>query len=163
MSTDLRTELVRADDPRALALLADYESELEDEGIVLHHDEGGGVTVPEMVPPRGAFHLVVVDGEPAACGGVRTLGDGVAEVKRMYVAPRARNRGVARAPLALLESEAAGLGCHAVRLDTGPDMTRALALYLSSGYHRIEDYNGNPHAGHWLEKPLRPDVSAARP
>jgi GNAT superfamily N-acetyltransferase len=144
----------RADEPTVLALLADYADELAGRGIVLHQGEGGSVEVEEMEPPRGAFHVVRLEGRPVACGGVRVLGDGVAEVKRMYVAPAARRRGVARALLTRLERDARELGCRAVRLDTGPGMDSAIALYRGAGYADIDDYNGNPHAGHWFEKSL---------
>lgn len=153
----------RADEPAVLALLADYADELAARGIVLHRGEGGSVDVEEMEPPRGAFHLVHLDGEPVACGGVRRLGEEVAEVKRMYVAPSARRRGVARALLTRLEEDAQRLGCRAVRLDTGPGMESAIALYRSAGYREIDDYNGNPHAGHWFEKGLASDVSSRAP
>ncbi|WP_162599858.1 GNAT family N-acetyltransferase [Nocardioides solisilvae] len=151
--------LVRADDPRVEALLADYAAELAGEGIVLHQGEGGSVTADEMVPPTGAFHLVTLAGAPVACGGVRLLGPRVAEVKRMYVAPAGRRRGVARALLARLEEDAWSLGADVVRLDTGPTMAPAVALYRSAGYEPVEDYNGNPHAGHWFGKTLGPGGS----
>jgi ribosomal protein S18 acetylase RimI-like enzyme len=72
----------------------------------------------------------------------------------MYVAPTARRRGVAQVLLTRLEEEARALGCRVARLDTGPDMGAALALYRTAGYREIPDYNGNPHAGHWMEKAL---------
>lgn len=144
----------RLDDAESKRLLADYQAELAGHGIVLDRTEGGGVGPEELAPPHGLFLLVEVDGRPVACGGVRRLDAGTAEVKRMYVAPAARGRGVARGLLARLEKEGRSLGCRVVRLDTGLHMDAALALYLSSGYREIPDYNGNPHAGHWLEKDL---------
>ncbi|WP_181311437.1 GNAT family N-acetyltransferase [Nocardioides campestrisoli] len=153
----------RADEPAVLALLADYAEELAARGIVLHQDEGGSVTPEEMAPPRGAFHVVTLGGRPVACGGVRLLDPGTAEVKRMYVAPTARRRGVARTLLGRLEQDARDLGCSAVRLDTGPGMDAAITLYRASGYREVDDYNGNPHAGHWFEKALaRQGVPADR-
>lgn len=144
----------RLDSPEALRLIAEYEVELARNGIVLDRHEGGGVGVEEMVPPRGLFLLVELAGTPVACGGVRRLSNDIAEIKRMYVAPPARRRGVARALLARLEDEARGLGCRVARLDTGRDMEAALALYRAVGYREIPDYNGNPHAAYWMEKTL---------
>ncbi len=83
----------------------------------------------ELRPPRGSY-LVAYEGEqPVAGGGLRHLADGVAEIKRMYVCPEARSRGVARALLVALEEDARSLGYGVVRLDTGPKQVHALALY----------------------------------
>jgi GNAT superfamily N-acetyltransferase len=72
----------------------------------------------------------------------------------MYVAPQARGQGVARVLLTALEDAARELGYAKVRLDTGPEQPHARRLYESAGYVEIADYNGNPHAGYWAEKPL---------
>ena|ERR1700722_1962394 len=155
-STDghLTFRIARLDDQDSARLLADYEAELADQGIVLDRDEGGGVGVEEMVAPKGVFFLVELDNTTVACGGIRRLSDDIAEIKRMYVAPAARGRGVGRVLLARLEDEARGLACRLARLDTGRRMVAALALYTAAGYRGIPDYNGNPHAGHWMEKAL---------
>lgn len=146
--------VARLDERASVRLLSGYEAELVGLGIVLDRDEGGGVDAEEMVAPRGTFLHVEIGPAIVACGGVRRLDDEIAEIKRMYVAPIARRRGVASALLARLEDEARALGCRAVRLDTGRHMVGALALYRTAGYHEIPDYNGNPHAGHWMEKAL---------
>jgi ribosomal protein S18 acetylase RimI-like enzyme len=99
--------------------------------------------------------LVAFDGDdPVACGAVRLIGPGTAEIKRMYVAPRARGRGLGRTLLAELERGAAELGCRTVRLDTMAAMAEAGALYRSAGYEPIADYNGNPLAAVWMERAL---------
>lgn len=147
--------IARLDDAESVRLLADYESELSGQGITLDRHEGGGVGAEEMVVPRGVFLLVELDQGIVACGGIRRLSDDIAEIKRMYVAPTARRRGVARALLGRLEDEARALGCRVARLDTGRDMVAALTLYRLVGYREIPDYNGNPHAAHWMEKALR--------
>ena len=100
-------------------------------------------------------------GEPVAVGAVKRLDDGLCEIKRMYVAPEARGRGVARALLVALEDAARSLGYARARLDTGPSQPQAKALYLATGYTEIPDYNGNPDASFWAEKPLGPPVSTA--
>jgi GNAT superfamily N-acetyltransferase len=146
--------IARLDDHDSARLLADYEAELARHGIVLDRDEGGGVGVEEMLAPQGVFLLVELDNTTVACGGIRRLSDDMAEVKRMYVAPTARRRGVGRVLLARLEDEARVLGCRLARLDTGRRMVAALTLYKAAGYRQIPDYNGNPHAGHWMEKAL---------
>jgi GNAT superfamily N-acetyltransferase len=146
--------VARLDDRESGRLLSDYESELASQDVVLDRDEGGGVGAEEMVAPNGIFLHVEIDRTIVACGGVRRLSDEVGEIKRMYVAPMARKKGVARALLARLEDEARALGCRVARLDTGHRMVAALTLYIGAGYCEIPDYNGNPHAGHWMEKIL---------
>jgi GNAT superfamily N-acetyltransferase len=108
----------------------------------------------ELEPPRGLL-LVAFDGDdPVACGSVRVIGAGVAEIKRMYVAPRARGQGLGRTLLGELERGAVELGCRTVRLDTMPQMAEAGALYRSAGYEPIADYNRNPLATVWMERAL---------
>ncbi len=69
------------------------------------------------------------------CGAV-VLGAEAGELKRMYVHPRGRNRGAAKALLALLEAEARRAGCRLLRLETGPYQPEALGLYARHGYER---------------------------
>jgi GNAT superfamily N-acetyltransferase len=78
----------------------------------------------------------------------------VAEIKRMYVRPSARSRGVAAALLAALEDAARTLGYTSARLDTGPKQPHALRLYRSAGYSELPPYNDNPYACFWGEKRL---------
>jgi GNAT superfamily N-acetyltransferase len=146
--------VARSDDADSVRLLHAYEAELAGQGIVLARGDEGGVEADEMVAPHGIFLLVELDDSIVACGGMRRLSGSIGEIKRMYVAPGARRRGLARALLSRLEDEARALGCIVARLDTGAHMTAALGLYRDMGYVEIADYNGNPHAGHWMEKTL---------
>jgi GNAT superfamily N-acetyltransferase len=108
----------------------------------------------ELSPPGGAF-IVGYEGEtPVCCGGVKRLPDGACEIKRMYVAPEARGRGVARALLHALEDQARALGYTIARLDTGPKQPHARALYESEGYVEVGNFNGNPVATFFGERPL---------
>ncbi len=111
-------------------------------------------TPEQMSPPEGAYVALYEDGRLVAGGGVRRLADGVAEIKRMYVVPEVRSRGHARRLLAELEAAARDLGYARVRLDTGDPQPHALALYRSSGYRDIENYNDNGYASYWGEKDL---------
>ena len=154
MGDEVELRAGSADSAESRRLLAAYEQELVSLGVVLNHGWSGGVTPDQLVPPRGAW-LVGWRGEEAvACGGLRLLSPEVAEVKRMYVDPSARGSGLARRLVAALEQEAVALGARVVRLDTGREMAPAVALYRSSGYREVEDYNGNPDAGWWFEKSL---------
>src|SRR5262245_34953418 len=111
-------------------------------------------TTADMMPPRGTF-LVGFEGDEPVCSGALTLiGDGNAEIKRMYVVPAARRRGIARLLLGALEGVARDMGCDVVRLDTGARQPHAQALYEASGYVAVADYNANPKAAFWGEKHL---------
>lgn len=98
-------------------------------------------------PPRGAFFVGRRDGDPVAMGGWRFRDDvtafgfsAVAEIKRMYVAPRARRSGLARRLLDHLESTARAAGAGAMVLETGIEQPEAIALYESAGYTPAEGF-----------------------
>ena len=112
----------------------------------------------EWRPPAGRFVVATLWDEPIGCGAVRFHRGGVAEIKRMWVSPDARGLGLGRRLLTELESVAAGGGATTVRLDTNAALTEAIAMYRSTGYVEIEDYNGEPYADHWFEKHLDIDV-----
>ena len=108
-----------------------------------------------IVPADLPHYVALVEGErPLAGGGLRALGDGIAEVKRMYVVPEARSRGHARRLLAAIEDAARELGYERVRLDTGASQPHARALYESAGYRTVPDYNDSPYAAYHGEKVL---------
>jgi GNAT superfamily N-acetyltransferase len=110
----------------------------------------------ELSPPGGTFLLGHDDDGTVLCGGgVKDLGGGVAEIKRMFVVPEARGRGLARELLVALEDAARDLGYERVRLDTGPKQPAAEHLYRSAGYEEIENFNDNVVASFWGEKSLR--------
>jgi GNAT superfamily N-acetyltransferase len=114
----------------------------------------------ELGPPGGGFWVGYVDGSPACCGGVKRLPDpGACEIKKMYVVPALRGRGVARRLLTFLEAQARSLGYAVARLDTGEHQPDAKHIYTSSGYTEIPNFNGNPVATYFAEKPL---LEAAR-
>jgi GNAT superfamily N-acetyltransferase len=98
------------------------------------------IDAEEFGPPSGIFLVGSLDGEPVACGGLRVLEPGVVELKRMYVVPAARRRGIARQTLRRLEVEAELLGAHELRLETGSRQPEALAMYQSEGYRETEKY-----------------------
>ena len=115
----------------------------------------GSVTTPdEMTPPRGMFLVGYAGDRAVACGGVRGLGDDIAEIKRMFVVPDARSCGIGRALLVALEDACRELGYRRVRLDAGPAQTHSKSLFARSGYREIAPYNDNHIADYFAEKPL---------
>src|SRR4029079_8624924 len=129
----------------ATLLMAEYMDEIERRlGGPVDRARYPDPAPAELEPPRGPL-LVAFDGDdPVACGAVRVIGAGVAEIKRMYVAPRARGQGLGRTLLGELERGAAQLGCRTVRLATMAQMAEAGALYRSAGYEPNAHYNQNP-------------------
>lgn len=108
----------------------------------------------ELGPPHGAFLVGYADGRPVCCGGLKRLPDGAAEIKRMYVAPDARSKGIAAQLLTALEETARELGYMIVRLDTGDRQPHAQSLYERSGYVAGPNFNNNPMAAFFGEKAI---------
>jgi GNAT superfamily N-acetyltransferase len=110
------------------------------------------MTASDVEPPSGRWLVAYRNGHAVGCAGLKRLDERAAEIKRIYVAPEARGAGVARALLSALEAAARDAGYGAVRLDTGPKQEASVALFRSTGYEPIADYNGNPVAAYWFEK-----------
>jgi GNAT superfamily N-acetyltransferase len=141
----------RFDDPDTRVLVAAMMADIEERYAA---DGPGGGDAPEVVsrwalhaeqvtPPRGAFLVARLAGEPVGCGGVRRVPGApadVAEIKRMYTVPAVRGRGISRVLLTALEHEAEALGFRLLQLETGLRQPEAVRLYESAGYHRIPDY-----------------------
>jgi GNAT superfamily N-acetyltransferase len=108
----------------------------------------------DVEPPAGRWLVAYRDATPVGCAALKRLDDCTAEIKRVYVAPEARNAGVARALLARLERLARDAGYTALRMDTGARQPASVALFGSCGYTQIANYNGNPVAAYWFEKRL---------
>jgi GNAT superfamily N-acetyltransferase len=143
------------EEPAAAELLAEMRAELNDVYETFTRLDNPPLAPAELRAPGGVYLVGYDENDAVAGGGLRRLDDGVAEIKRMYVRPAARSRGVARALLEALEDSAASLGYGATRLDTGPKQVHAGRLYRSAGYVEVPPYNENPFACFWGEKRLR--------
>jgi GNAT superfamily N-acetyltransferase len=109
----------------------------------------------DLAPPTGAFYVGYLDDRPVITGAwrfrddVQRLGSSrPAEVKRMYVAPVARRRGLARLMVSRLEADARAAGAEVMIMETGTAQPEAMALYLAAGYEPIEPF------GHYRHSPL---------
>ncbi|MEU0133445.1 GNAT family N-acetyltransferase [Streptomyces sp. NPDC006296] len=128
------------DHPDAVKLNAQVQLE-----YAARYGDGGDVTPLDATmfdPPRGLY-LLAYDEQvrPVATGGWRSqeqndegYSDGDAEIKRMFVIPEGRGRGLARRILAALEADARAAGRTRMVLETGNQQPEAIALYASSGY-----------------------------
>jgi GNAT superfamily N-acetyltransferase len=99
-----------------------------------------GVEAEEFRAAGGYFVIVHCESQAAGCGAFRPFDSETAEIKRMYVEPRFRGRGIARAVLQAVEAEARRRGFVRSILETGTRMTEAIALYRSCGYTEIEPF-----------------------
>jgi GNAT superfamily N-acetyltransferase len=105
------------------------------------------LTAAMFDPPCGAFLVALAVGEEPPVGGVgvRTVAEGVGQVRRLWVDPGSRGRGIGRALMTGLEVEARRLGISKLILATGDRQPEAVALYESSGWERVGvDANGAP-------------------
>jgi GNAT superfamily N-acetyltransferase len=147
--TPVALRAVPYDDPVARDLVARVQQEYVER-------YGGPDEAPvdpaEFVPPLGLFLVAEVGGEPAGCGAWRrhaegdgaatdaATDDGVAEMKRVYVAPGFRRRGLAQVVVAELERTARRAGYRAFVLNSGDRQPEALALYGALGYEPVPGY-----------------------
>ena len=123
----------------ALALIAALNAELTGR----YPEEGAThfrLDPDEVADGRGAFLIASRSGVPIGCGAVRRLDERQAEIKRMYVSPEERGRGVGRVLLAALEAEARRLGLSHLVIETGVRQAEAIALYERAGFSRIAPF-----------------------
>jgi putative acetyltransferase len=99
-------------------------------------------------PPAGLLLLAEYDGQLAGCAALHPLEPGICEIKRLYVRPHFRGKGLGRALAEAILSEARVLGYKSIRLDTvEPVMKDAVAMYRRMGFNEIASYCVNPIAG----------------
>ena len=152
---DIELLVVDPRSERAVEAMSAYFAEL-DQRFPGGFDPGDALVADahQLEPPSGAFVVAVLEGATVGCGGVQTIGDGVGEIKRMWVSSDVRGRGLGRRLLADLEARSRALGHGVVRLDTNEALPEAIALYRSTGWVQIERYNDNPYPTHFFEKRL---------
>lgn len=147
----LRLEQVRLTHPDALRLVADVQAEY----TVLYGSPDETPLDPTVFdPPRGRFFVGYDADRPVATGAWRDRPDvtdlgleRAAEIKRMYVAPHARGRGLSRVVLAHLEESARAAGHDGLVLETGTLQPAAVALYTACGYVPVAGF------GHYRDAP----------
>ena len=145
----LRPEPAAAEDSQWM--LEQYYAEIDarfesglDRGIVQTTDPD------EISPPNGLFIAGRLAGRPVACGVLKIVEPGVADIKRMWVGDRVRGRGVGRRLLRRLVAEGRAMGLRRVQLDTNRVLDEAISLYRSEGFVEVPAFNDEPHAHHWF-------------
>ncbi len=108
----------------------------------------------ELVPPAGLLLIASLRGEPIGCGALKFHENAPGELKRMWVAPRARGLGLGQRLLEALERCAKEAGVAVLHLETNHTLIEAIQLYRSCGYQEVEAFNNEPYAHHWFEKRL---------
>jgi putative acetyltransferase len=130
MSLVIEQVLSPTDDARVL--IRELDAELNAAYSV---EQRHGLSVERVFRPSVLFFIAYLDGDPVGCGGIAFEND-VTEVKRMYVRPQARGRGVAQSILARLVKEAAVRGVTRVVLETGDAQVAAIRFYERAGFIR---------------------------
>ena len=133
------------DQPEVIALIAELDAYQD----TLYPPESRHALDLDSLKQANVLFFVARDddGQAVGCGAV-VLQAAYGEIKRMYVAPRCRGRGVARRLLQALEAASAEAGCRVLTLESGPFQPEALALYASLGYERRGPY------GDYADDPL---------
>lgn len=135
--TAVRLRPVRYADPVAHGLV----ERVQQEYVQRYGGPDGAVVDPaEFDPPAGLFLAAFADAAPVGSGGWRVHEPDVVEVKRVYVVPGFRRRGLAEVIMRELEESAARAGHRRVVLNTGTRQPEALALYAALGYRPVPGY-----------------------
>jgi putative acetyltransferase len=143
-AADLTIRREPFDSPDASRLRAELQAEL----IATYDGEDTESGAKPTAADTPVFVVARLGDEPVGCGALRPYGDGRIELKRMYVRPDHRGRGLSRAILAALEDEARAEGATTVILETGDRQTEAIALYERHGYESIPKY------GPYVDSPI---------
>lgn len=154
----LTFEEVSEDGPRLdvfRKLITDYQGELPIDLCFQNFQAELDDPFKKYGRPGGVVVLALWDGEVAGCGALQNLGDGICELKRIYISPPFRRRGIARAVSEFLLERGRQLGYSVARLDTLRRLPGALELYQSLGFNETAPYNFNPEEDIvYMERPL---------
>lgn len=130
----------------ARALVAELDATM---GAIYSTEQRHGLSIDRIFQPNIAFFVAYLDGDAAGCGGI-AFEEGYAEVKRMFVRPAVRGKGVAQAILTRVEQEARARGYTRLALETGDAQHAALRVYDRAGFERCTAFGDyemlRPHA-----------------
>lgn len=101
----------------------------------------------EYAPPEGCLILAINEINAVGCVALRKIANSICEMKRLYIKPAFRGKGIGKELVKIVIEKAKNIGYTHMRLDTIPVMKEAIALYRSMGFHEIEAYRYNPIEG----------------
>lgn len=127
------TDMLVQNDPEMAAYLKlqNYDLELQ------HLEEKYGL-------PEGRLYLLIAEGQTAGCIGLRKIDETRCEMKRLYIRPQFRGKGLSKMLVERVITDAERIGYHYMLLDTLPFLKEAIALYEKYGFYRIDAYNDSP-------------------
>lgn len=139
----------------AISLFQEYANSLNISLAFQNFDEELNIINSMYGSPMGCLLLVYDNELPIACAAYRKIGEDICELKRMYIKPDYRGKGVSQEILHILCTRAKLNGYKLMRLDTLDTMTPAIKLYSNNGFYTINAYYHNPNEGVvYMEKSL---------
>ena len=142
------TTIVRAETAEQLEwtrqLIEEYAASLPVDVSYEHVPDECARLPGEYAPPLGELLLALVDGRPAGCIALRPIDRDTCEMKRVYLRPEWRGRGIGRELAEAIVDAARRIGYRRMRLDTIPSLKPAIALYRSMGFRVIAPYRAIP-------------------
>jgi putative acetyltransferase len=133
---------------QARELFLEYEQSLGFSLCFQNFDKELASLPGDYAPPEGRLLLAEYEAQLAGCVALHRLGEGISEMKRLYLRPQFRGRGLGHVLADGLIAEARQIGYRRMRLDTvEPVMKDAVAMYRKIGFMEIEAYCANPIAG----------------
>jgi putative acetyltransferase len=157
MHSEIRIAIGAPDQPETVALLAQLDAYLMS---LYAPDSNHLLDVAALKAPEITFFVARRESVALGCGALRLEAGGFGEIKRMFVAPAARGRGLGKKLLAAIELEARRQRLHTLRLETGIHQPEALGLYASAGYRETEafgDYPAGDAVSRFFAKRLVPE------
>jgi ribosomal protein S18 acetylase RimI-like enzyme len=131
----------------AKTLIREYAESLEFDLDFQNFDQEMDDFPGQYDMPKGRLYLAMDENQPVGCVALRDLGDGICEMKRLYVRPNSRGKNIGKLLAKTVIDAAMELGYDRMRLDTIPSMRQANVLYKNLGFKEIAPYRFNPIEG----------------
>jgi GNAT superfamily N-acetyltransferase len=137
ISEDQRRFTISAVDPRCKESI-DLQWEMRRELDLLYNETTiDPPPIEQFLTPRAAFLVIWSKGEGVGCGAIKTMDERTAHIKRVFVTPKMRRKGLGRLIMKSLEAKAVELGYSIIFLETADKQFEALEMYRSLGYQRV--------------------------